>query len=88
MLKNGEHVGFSLYPVYTSNFSRWISLGLLDESVAENGTELEVLWGEPDGGSAKPAVERHIQTEMRVTVAPCPISDDARENYRPHNLPY
>ena len=88
VLKNGETVGFSLYPVYTSNFRRWISIGLLDESVAEHGTELEVLWGEPDGGSAKPAVERHVQTEMRVTVAPCPIADDARENYRPHTLPF
>lgn len=88
VLHNGSHMGFSLYPVYTSNFRRWISLGLLDESVAEPGTELTVLWGEPDGGSAKPAVERHVQTEMRVTVAPCPIADDARENYRPHQLPF
>lgn len=88
VLSKGETVGFSLYPVYTSNFRRWISLGLLDESVATPGTELEVLWGEPDGGTAKPMVERHIQTEMRVTVAPCPISDEARENYRPHQLPY
>jgi vanillate/3-O-methylgallate O-demethylase len=88
VLQNGNHMGFSLYPVYTSNFRRWISLGLLDESVAEPGTELTVLWGEPDGGSAKPAVERHVQTEMRVTVAPCPIADDARENYRPHQLPF
>jgi vanillate/3-O-methylgallate O-demethylase len=88
VLKSGNHMGFSLYPVYTSNFRRWISLGLLDENVAQPGTELTVLWGEPDGGSQKPAVERHIQTEMRVTVAECPIAEDARENYRPHKLPF
>ena len=88
VLKSGVHMGFSLYPVYTSNFRRWISLGLLEESVAQPGTELTVLWGEPDGGSQKPAVERHLQTEMRVTVAACPIAEDARENYRPHKLPF
>jgi len=36
------------------------------------GTELELLWGEPDGGSRKPQVERHAQTRIRVTVAPAP----------------
>lgn len=88
VLNNGAFVGFSLYPVYTSNYRRWISLALLDENVAEPGTELSVLWGEPNGGTRKPAVERHIQTEMRATVAECPISDVARENYRPHKLPF
>ncbi|MEM1089665.1 MAG: aminomethyl transferase family protein [Pseudomonadota bacterium] len=86
--QDGNCVGFSLYPVYTSNFRRWISLALLDEEAAVNGKELKVLWGEPDGGSAKPGVERHVQTEMRATVAPCPIAEDARENYRPHQLPF
>lgn len=86
--KDGEQVGFSLYPVYTSNFRRWISLALVDESVGDFGTEVEVLWGESDGGTAKPSVERHVQTRMRATVAPCPIADDARENYRPHKLPF
>ncbi|MDJ0928485.1 MAG: aminomethyl transferase family protein [Gammaproteobacteria bacterium] len=79
---NGQQVGFSLYPVYTSNFRRWISLALLDEGVGDIGSEVEILWGEPDGGSAKPLVERHVQTEMRATIAPCPISDVARETYR------
>lgn len=86
--QNGNVVGFSLYPIYTSNFRRWISLALLDENAAEYGSELKILWGEPNGGTAKPAVERHVQTEVRATVAPCPIADDARENYRPHKLPF
>lgn len=80
--KGGRHVGISCYPVYTSNFRRWISLAMLDADVAEVGTELTVVWGEPEGGSQKPVVERHVQTEMRATVAPCPISDEARESYR------
>ena len=85
VLLDGKPVGISCYPVYTSNFRRWISLCMLDESVAEPGKELTVLWGEPNGGTNKPVVERHIQTEMRATVAPCPISDAARETYRKWN---
>ena len=82
VLQGGRQVGISCYPVYTSNFRRWISLCMLDAQVAEPGTELTVLWGEPDGGTAKPVVERHLQTEMRATVAPCPISDQACDGYK------
>jgi len=82
VVKNGQQVGISCYPVYTSNYRRWISLCMLDESVAQEGEELTVLWGEPGGGTHKPAVERHIQTEMRATVTQCPISDQARESYK------
>ncbi|MBC6403549.1 MAG: aminomethyl transferase family protein [Hyphomonadaceae bacterium] len=80
--KNGKQVGHSAYPVYTSNFRRWISLCILDREEAYEGNALTVLWGEPDGGSAKPIVERHVQTEMRATVTACPISDQARDTYR------
>lgn len=79
----GNMVGISCYPIYTSNFRRWISLAMVDESVSVPGTEITIVWGEPDGGSRKPSVERHVQTEVRATVGPCPISDDAREHYRP-----
>lgn len=78
----GKMVGISCYPIYTSNFRRWISLAMVDESVCAAGTEVTIVWGEPDGGSRKPNVERHVQTEVRATVGPCPISDDARERYR------
>ena len=79
---NGECVGISHYPVYTSNVSSWISLALLDEASAKPGTEVSITWGEPDGGTAKPSVERHVQTEIRATVEPCPISVVARDTYR------
>lgn len=80
--KNGNTVGISCYPVYTSNFRRWISLAMVDESVAAPGTEVTIIWGEPDGGSKKPVVERHIQTEVKSTVGVCPISETAREIYK------
>ncbi len=80
--KNGNNVGISCYPVYTSNFRRWISLAMVDETVAAPGTEVTIVWGEPDGGSNKPVVERHIQTEVKATVGVCPISETAREIYK------
>jgi syringate O-demethylase len=42
-----------------------------------------VVWGEGGRGSSKPTVERHVQTEIRATVAPAPVSDVARTSYRP-----
>ena len=80
--KDGAPAGLSHYPVYTSNVAGWISLALVDEAVAAPGTEVTITWGEPDGGTRKPTVERHVQTEIGATVAPCPISVTARESYR------
>lgn len=80
--KDGAPVGLSHYPVYTSNVAGWISLALVDEAVAAPGTEVTITWGEPEGGTRKPTVEHHVQTEIGATVAPCPISVTARETYR------
>ena len=83
IMHGGRMQGISFYPVYTSNFRRWISLAIVDESISAPGTEVDIVWGEPDGGSRKPIVERHVQTEVRATVGPCPFAVDAREAYRP-----
>ena len=82
VLQNGNMVGISCYPIYTSNFRRWISLAMIDEKASGVGSEVSIRWGEPDGGSAKPLVERHVQTDVRATVGPCPISATAREEYK------
>jgi hypothetical protein len=47
----------------------------------EIGTEVTLVWGEEDGGSAKPVVERHRQAELRAVVSPCPYSEVARTTY-------
>jgi vanillate/3-O-methylgallate O-demethylase len=86
VLQGGKMVGISTYPVYTSNGRCWISLAMIDEAQGATGTAVTVLWGEPDGGSSKPTVERHVQTEIRATVGPAPFSEQARERYRPHVL--
>jgi vanillate/3-O-methylgallate O-demethylase len=41
-----------------------------------------LVWGEENGGTRKPTVERHKQLEVRVKVAPVPYSRDARETYQ------
>jgi syringate O-demethylase len=47
----------------------------------EFGTEVTLLWGEEDGGSSKPVVERHVQAEIRAIVSPAPYSEVARRSY-------
>ena len=41
------------------------------------------LWGEEDGGSRKPTVERHMQTQMRAMVSPSPYVEVVRKAYAP-----
>ncbi len=58
-----------------------LTLAMLDADYAEPGTKVTLLWGEPDGGTRKPTVERHVQTEIRATVASVPYSEVARDSY-------
>jgi glycine cleavage system aminomethyltransferase T len=83
VVKDGRTVGLSTYTGYTYNERAIISLGVIDVEHSEPGTKLILVWGEEGRGSSKPTVERHVQAEMRVTVAPAPISEVARVAYRP-----
>ncbi len=80
--KDGEQVGISIAPAYSANEKAWISLAVLNPEVAETGTEVTVTWGEPDGGSSKPTVERHRQATVRADVHPWPIHEATRRIYR------
>jgi vanillate/3-O-methylgallate O-demethylase len=81
MVKLGDRlVGFSMFTGYSHNERCGLSLGVLDPDI-EVGTELTLVWGEENGGTAKPTVERHRQCEVRVKVAPVPYSRDARDSY-------
>jgi len=82
VMKGGKMVGLSTYPCYLSVDHQWISLAMLDEADAHVGSEVTVIWGEPDGGSMKPGVERHVQMEIRAKVAPWPYVQSVRETYR------
>ena len=40
-----------------------------------------MVWGEPDGGTAKTTVEPHQQLEVRAVVSPVPYSEVVRKDY-------
>ena len=73
-------VGVSTFSGYTYNERSFLSLAVVDSDI-ESGTEVVLVWGEEDRGSAKPVVERHAQAEIRAVVSPCPYSEVARTSY-------
>jgi vanillate/3-O-methylgallate O-demethylase len=83
VLNDGKMVGVSTFSGYSSNESSMLSLAMVDVEQSEPGTEVTLVWGEEGGGSAKPVVERHAQTEIRATVAPAPYAEVVRTSYRP-----
>jgi vanillate/3-O-methylgallate O-demethylase len=78
--KGGKVVGFSMFAGYSYNERAAISLGVVDPNIMQ-GEELTLVWGEENGGTAKPPVERHRQLDVQVKVAPVPFARDAREGY-------
>ena len=83
VLSNGATVGQSTWIGYSSNEARMLTLAMVEESHSKPGTEVTLLWGEPNGGSAKPNVERHAQVEIPAIVSPVPYAEVARESYAP-----
>jgi syringate O-demethylase len=79
----GENVGVSTWVCYSANEGKLLTLAILDAEHAEAGTEVTLVWGEEGGGSAKPTVEPHVQTEIRAVVAPVPIVGAVRSSYAP-----
>jgi vanillate/3-O-methylgallate O-demethylase len=76
-----NRVGLSLTNIgYTANERAVLSLGVVRPDVPE-GAELRIIWGEPEGSQKKPAVEPHVQTDVRVRVHPAPYSAVARTEY-------
>jgi vanillate/3-O-methylgallate O-demethylase len=80
VMRTGRTVGLSMFGGYSFNERAALSLGVVDADI-EVGDELTLLWGEENGGTRKPTVERHRQSEVRVRVAPTPISRSARDHY-------
>jgi len=69
VLADDKPVGLSVYAAYTIAVGGWFSVGILDESAVSYGDEVSLVWGEPDGGTRKPTVEPHVQTEIRAIVS-------------------
>jgi len=78
---DGTVVGLSLFTGYSANERRALSLATIDPNVPV-GTELRVVWGEPNGGSKKTTVTKHRQKEVRVIVSPVPYAVTARNEYQ------
>ena len=81
--KDGKLVGLSTWIAYSANEGKFLTLAMVDESVATPGTEVDFIWGEPDGGTTKPTVEKHRQVTIKGVVAPVPYSEVARTQYAP-----
>lgn len=71
---DGTVIGLATKTGYSINERKILSLAMLDVDRANIGDEVEIVWGEPDGGSRKPQVELHRQTVVRATVAPAPYA--------------
>jgi syringate O-demethylase len=78
---DGQPAGISTWIGYSSNEGRMLTLAVMDAKHSKPGTRVNLVWGEEDGGSSKPTVERHVQTEIRATVSPVPYSEVARDAY-------
>jgi glycine cleavage system aminomethyltransferase T len=68
ILVNGSLGGFTQLAGYTVNLGGWTSVGSLDSELAEEGAEVELVWGDADGGVSNPMVPPHTQTNIRATV--------------------
>ena len=80
---NGKTVGVSTWIGYSSNEGKMLTLAVLDADHAEPGTEVTFTWGEENGGTSKPTVERHVQKELRAIVSPVPYTEAVRKAYAP-----
>ena len=80
-----ETVGVSTWISYTANEGKLLTLAVLDAEHTEPGTEVTFVWGEEDGGTSKPTVERHVQTEIRAVVSPVPYVQEVRTSYAPES---
>jgi glycine cleavage system aminomethyltransferase T len=80
---DGEPAGVSTWIGYTANERKALTTAMLDERCAEPGTSVTLVWGEENGGTRKPTVERHVQTEIRARVAPSPYVAEVRKSYAP-----
>src|SRR6266568_3659024 len=76
----GKVIGLSMFTGYSADERKALSLATVDPDVPV-GAEVRVIWGEPDGGSGKTAVQPHEQLAVRAIVSPAPYSVVVRESY-------
>lgn len=78
---DGKVIGVSTWVGYSSNEGKMLTLAMIDPAEVEMGKEVKLVWGEPNGGTSKPTVEPHVQTEIKAVISPVPYSNVARTAY-------
>ncbi|MGE0214785.1 hypothetical protein [Mycolicibacterium sp.] len=68
VLIDDQLVGLSANAGYTVNVGGWSSLAMVDDKYAVDGAEVKIVIGEPNGGTSKPTVERHVQATIRAVL--------------------
>ncbi|MWV26674.1 vanillate/3-O-methylgallate O-demethylase [Aurantiacibacter rhizosphaerae] len=76
----GNTVGLSMFTGYSWNEKKALSLATVDPEIPL-GTELEVVWGEENGGTEKTTVEPHKQINVKAIVSPVPYGKMAADTY-------
>ena len=71
VLKDDTPTGISQWSCYSSNAQSFISLAVVDIAHSAPGTEVTLLWGEPN--SKRRTVEKHEVRAIRAEVAPAPL---------------
>lgn len=79
---DGNLIGYSTFGGYSANEGEFLSLAMVDGEHARAGTDVILVWGEPDGGSRKPQVEPHRQLNIRATIGPVPYAKFVQESKR------
>ena len=65
----GRTVGVAAYSCMSWNERAILSVAVVEPQVAAPGTQVSVVWGEPDGGAkSSPWLEPHRQVTIRATV--------------------
>jgi len=77
----GKPAGISTWIGYSSNERKMLTIAVLEPEFAEPGSEVVLVWGEENGGTRKPTIERHKQMEIRAIVSPVPYAETARKSY-------
>ncbi|UUT34761.1 aminomethyl transferase family protein [Microbacterium elymi] len=79
--QDGALVGMTFWTATIAPLDRILALALVDEGVAEPGTELEVAWGEHPGHGTAPDADLGFP-RIRATVRPSPYNEYTRTAYR------
>lgn len=67
-------VGSGIFHGYTVNVGKWLSVGTVGPEVRD-GDQVEIIWGDADGGASNPFVPKHVQRKIRARVSFTPPVD-------------